>query len=76
MHRVDVITSDTALHLPVLDLIALTHRHGALALIDGAHAPGQIDEREIAAIVGQADFFVGNSLFSLLLPIIFLNSPM
>ena len=39
---IDHITSPTALLLPVKKLIEICHKHNALVLIDGAHAPGQI----------------------------------
>lgn len=42
---------------PVKELTALCHRYGALVMIDGAHAPGQIavDVQDI-----NADFYLGN----------------
>ncbi len=45
--------------MPVLELIDLCHSNGALALVDGAHSPAQIDEQELALIVQKADFFTG-----------------
>lgn len=54
---IDAITSISALKLPIKKLSEVCHKHNALVLIDGAHAPGQIplDLERIGA-----DFFVGN----------------
>ena len=53
---IDAITSISALKLPIKKLSEVCHKHNALVLIDGAHAPGQIplDLERIGA-----DFFVG-----------------
>jgi len=42
--------------LPVKELISVCRRHGMMVLVDGAHAPGQIDlDLENLG----ADFFAG-----------------
>ena len=51
------ITSTTALVFPVAELCAAARARGILTLIDGAHAPGQIDLRLDA--IG-ADFYAAN----------------
>jgi isopenicillin-N epimerase len=53
----DHITSASALVVPVQDIVPLAHAVGAKVLIDGAHAPGQID-LSVTAI--GADWYVGN----------------
>jgi isopenicillin-N epimerase len=53
----DHITSASALVIPVQDIVPLAHAAGAKVLIDGAHAPGQID-LSLTAI--GADWYVGN----------------
>jgi isopenicillin-N epimerase len=54
---IDHITSGSALVLPVASIVAACHRLGVPVLIDGAHAPGQLD-MDLTAI--GADWYVGN----------------
>jgi isopenicillin-N epimerase len=53
---VDQITSPTGSLLPVEAVCALAHEHGALAFVDGAHAPGQV---EVVPPETGADFWTG-----------------
>jgi isopenicillin-N epimerase len=54
---IDHITSGSAIVLPVQRIVAACHDAGARVLIDGAHAPGQVDV-DLTAI--DADWYVGN----------------
>ncbi len=51
------ISSTTALVFPVAELCALARQKGLLTLVDGAHAPGQV-ELDLEAVA--ADFYTGN----------------
>lgn len=53
----DHIISETGTVLPVRELINLCHAHGVRVLIDGAHAPGQID-LDLASL--GADYYTAN----------------
>lgn len=54
---VDQITSPTARLLPTARITELAHERGARVLVDGAHAPGLIDD---AAAAAGADWWFGN----------------
>jgi len=54
---VDHISSPTGLVWPVKDIVAAARQHGALVLVDGAHAPGQL-ELDVPAL--GADWYTGN----------------
>ena len=38
----DHITSPSGILMPVKQLAEVCHKHGALVMVDGAHAPGQV----------------------------------
>jgi isopenicillin-N epimerase len=54
---VDHISSPTGVIWPVAEIIALARSQGAQALVDGAHAPGQL-ELDVPAL--GADWYAGN----------------
>jgi isopenicillin-N epimerase len=54
---IDHITSGSAIVLPAQQIVAACHASGVPVLIDGAHAPGQID-LDLTAI--GADWYAGN----------------
>jgi isopenicillin-N epimerase len=54
---VDHISSPTGLIWPVSDIVATARKQGALVLVDGAHAPGQL-ELDVPAL--GADWYTGN----------------
>ena len=53
---VDHITSPSTLLLPVKDIVAVCHEFGVAVIIDGAHAPGQV---EINVEDINAEFYTG-----------------
>ena len=54
---IDHITSSSALVLPIVEIVALCRSAGVPVLVDGAHAPGQL-QLDLRAI--GADCYVGN----------------
>ena len=51
------LTSETSLRLPVAQLVELAREAGAVSVVDGAHAPGQVP-LELQSL--GADFYIGN----------------
>lgn len=54
---IDHVTSQTALALPLAEMVALSRDAGVLALVDGAHAPGMVPV-DLKAL--DADWYTGN----------------
>jgi isopenicillin-N epimerase len=54
---IDHITSASAIVLPIQQIVAACHAAGIPVLVDGAHAPGQVDV-DLTAI--NADWYAGN----------------
>jgi isopenicillin-N epimerase len=54
---IDHITSGSAIVLPIQRIVAVCHAAGVRVLVDGAHAPGQID-LDLKAV--GADWYAGN----------------
>jgi len=52
------ITSETAVRLPAEDIVARAHADGLVAIVDGAHAPGQVVPLDLDVL--GADFYAGN----------------
>lgn len=54
---IDHITSPSAILMPIAHLIPVCHKHGALVMVDGAHAPGQV---QLNLNTLNADMYTGN----------------
>lgn len=53
---VDHITSNTVTQMPLQELIDLCHLHDVIVVVDGAHAPGQL---QLRVEEYGADYYVG-----------------
>lgn len=53
---IDQITSATARAFPVDEICRIARTHGATTLVDGAHAPGMLED----PICREADYWIGN----------------
>ncbi|PIK52530.1 putative L-cysteine desulfhydrase 1 [Apostichopus japonicus] len=62
---IDHISSDTAILFPVKAMVDLCHKHDVLAVIDGAHTPGQI---KLTLEDYGADYYVGNLCKWMMIP--------
>ena len=59
----DHITSPSSILMPVKRLAEVCHKHGAMVIVDGAHAPGQVhlNLKELGV-----DFYTGDVWYTLL----------
>ena len=55
----DAITSNTAIVLPLKELVEICHKRGVLVLVDGAHALGHFPSLNVPEF--DADFYTGNA---------------
>lgn len=68
---IDHITSPSTLVLPVKDIVKICHQFGVAVIIDGAHAPGQI---EINVEDIGAEYYTGESHFTIIMITFFSQS--